>query len=129
MNEVFLGVIAVATLVMALVQVGVLVAGIIAVKRMNEVLVRVEDSARPVLAHVDDLVVDATASLAAMRTQLDRVERQAVHVLTRTDQAVQRVQEYVVAPAREGIALAAGARALFGAFRTPLLRVLRSALG
>ena len=129
MSEVFLGVIAVATLVMALVQVGVLVAGIIAVKRMNEVLVRVEDSARPVLAHVDDLVVDATASLAAMRTQLDRVERQAVHVLTRTDQAVQRVQEYVVAPAREGIALAAGARALFGAFRTPLLRVLRSALG
>src|SRR5215831_3337604 len=129
MNEVFLGVIAVATLVMALVQVGVLVAGIIAVKRMNEVLVRVEDSARPVLAHVDDLVVDATASLAAMRAQLDRVERQAVHVLTRTDQAVQRVQEYVVAPAREGIALAAGARALFGAFRTPLIRVLRSALG
>ena len=129
MSEVFLGVIAVATLVMALVQVGVLVAGIIAVKRMNEVLVRVEDSARPVLAHVDDLVVDATASLAAMRAQLDRVERQAVHVLTRTDQAVQRVQEYVVAPAREGIALAAGARALFGAFRTPLIRVLRSALG
>jgi ElaB/YqjD/DUF883 family membrane-anchored ribosome-binding protein len=129
MSEVFLGVIAVATLVMALVQVGVLVAGVIAVKRMNEVLVRVEDSARPVLAHVDDLVVDATASLAAMRAQLDRVERQAVHVLTRTDQAVQRVQEYVVAPAREGIALAAGVRALFGAFRTPLLRVLRSALG
>jgi ElaB/YqjD/DUF883 family membrane-anchored ribosome-binding protein len=129
MSEVFLGVIAVATLVMALVQVGVLVAGIIAVKRLNEVLARVEDSARPVLAHVDDLVVDATASLAAMRAQLDRVERQAVHVLTRTDQAVQRVQEYVVAPAREGIALAAGARALFGAFRTPLIRVLRSALG
>ena len=129
MSEVFLGVIAVATLVMALVQLGVLVAGIIAVKRMNEVLARVEDSARPVLAHVDDLVVDATASLAAMRAQLDRVERQAVHVLTRTDQAVQRVQEYVVAPAREGIALAAGARALFGAFRTPLIRVLRSALG
>ena len=129
MSEVFLGVIAVATLVMALVQVGVLVAGIIAVKRMHEVLVRVEDSARPVLARVDDLVADATASLAAVRAQLDRVERHAVHVLTRTDQAVQRVQDYAVAPAREGIALAAGARALLGAFRTPLIRVLRSALG
>ena len=129
MSEVFLGVIAAATLVMALVQLGVLVAGIIAVKRMNQVLVRVEDSARPVLAHVDDLVVDATASLAAVRAQLDRVEQQAVHVLTRTDQAVQRVQEYVVAPAREGIAIAAGARALFGAFRAPLIRVLRSAIG
>jgi len=129
MSEVFLGVIAAATLVMALVQVGVLVAGIIAVKRLNEVLVRVEDSARPVLAHVDDLVVDATASIAAVRAQLDRVERQAVQVLTRTDQAVQRVQEYVVAPAREGIAIAAGARALFGAFRVPLIRVLRSAIG
>jgi hypothetical protein len=87
MSEVFLGVIAAATLLMALIQVGVLVAGILAVKRINEVLARVEESARPVLAHVDDLVVDATASLAA------------------------------------------GARALFGAFRVPLIRALRSAIG
>jgi hypothetical protein len=129
MNDVYLGVIAAATLVMALVQIGVLIAGIIAVKRMREVLVRVEESARPVLAHVDDLVVDATESIAAVRAQLDRVERQTMHVLTRTDEAVQRVQTYLVAPAREGIALAAGARALVGAFRAPLLRVVRSALG
>jgi len=129
MNDVYLGVIAAATLVMALVQIGVLIAGIIAVKRMREVLVRVEESARPVLAHVDDLVVDATESIAAVRAQLDRVERQTMHVLTRTDEAVQRVQTYLVAQAREGIALAAGARALVGAFRAPLLRVVRSALG
>ena len=129
MSDVYLGVIAAATLVMALVQIGVLIAGIIAVKRMREVLVRVEESARPVLAHVDDLVVDATESIAAVRAQLDRVERQTMHVLTRTDEAVQRVQTYLVAPAREGIALAAGARALVGAFRAPLLRVVRSALG
>jgi hypothetical protein len=129
MSEVFLGVIAVATLVMALVQLCVLVAGIIAVKRMHEVLARVEDAARPVLAHVDDLVVDATASIAAVRVQIDRVEQQAVHVLKRTDQAVQRVQDYLVAPAREGIALAAGARAVFGAFRGPLIRAFRSAIG
>lgn len=129
MSDVYLGVIAAATLLMALVQIGVVVAGIIAVKRMHEVLVRVENSARPVLAHVDELVVDATESIAVVRAQLDRVERQTLHVLTRTDEAVQRVQKYLVAPAREGIALAAGTRALFGAFRSPLLRVLRSALG
>jgi hypothetical protein len=129
MSEVFLGVIAVAALVMALVQLCVLVAGIIAVKRMHEVLVRVEDAARPVLAHVDDLVVDATASIAAVRVQIDRVEQQAVQVLKRTDQAVQRVQDYLVAPARQGLALAAGARAAFGAFRGPLIRAFRSAIG
>jgi ElaB/YqjD/DUF883 family membrane-anchored ribosome-binding protein len=129
MSEVFLGVIAVATLVMALVQLGVLVAGIVAVKRLNETLVRVEESVKPVLAHVDDLVVDATASVAAVRVQLDRVEQQAVQVLKRTDQAVQRVQDYLVAPARQGIAMAAGARAVFGALREPLLRAFRSAVG
>jgi len=128
MSEVFLGVIAVATLVMALIQLCVLVAGIIAVKRLHEVLVRVEASVHPVLAHVDDLVVDATASIAAVRVQIDRVEQQAVNVLRRTDQAVQRVQDYVVTPAREGMALAAGARAVFGAFREPLIRVIRSAI-
>jgi hypothetical protein len=129
MSDVYLGVIAAATLLMALVQIGVLVAGIIAVKRMHKVLGRVEDSVRPVLAHVDDLVVDATESIAVVRGQLDRVERQTVHLLTRTEQAVQRVEGYLVAPAREGIALAAGARALVGGLRSPLLRVIRSALG
>ena len=125
MSEVFLGVIAVSTLVMAFVQLGVIIAGIVAFRRMNEVIARVEGSARPMLAHVDELVVDATESLAAVRAQIDRVERQAMHVLTRTDQAVNRVQNYLVAPARESIALAAGARALFGAFRGPLMRAFR----
>jgi hypothetical protein len=129
MSDVYLGVIAAATLVMALVQLGVLIAGIMAIKRMNAALVRFEDSARPVLARVDTLVVDTTEAIAAARAQLDRVEQQAVHVLTRTDQAVQQVRHYLVAPAREGIALAAGARALVGGLRSPLLRVLRSALG
>ena len=129
MNDTFLGVIAAATLVMALVQIGLLIAGLMAVKRLNEVLVRVEDTAKPLLAHVDELVVDATESLAAARVQLDRVERQALHVLARTDQAVNRVQTYLVAPAREGIALAAGARALFGAFGGPLIRAFRSTVG
>ena len=128
MSEVFLGVIAVATLVMALIQVCLVIAGIIAVKRMYDMLLRVENTMKPVLAHVDELVIDATASVAAVRVQIDRVEQQAVQVLKRTDQAVQRVQDYLVAPAREGMALAAGARALFGAFREPLIRVFRSAI-
>ena len=50
MSEVFLGVIAVATLVMALIQLGLVVGGIIAVKRVNEMLTRVEASAKPVYA-------------------------------------------------------------------------------
>jgi hypothetical protein len=129
MSDVYLGVIAAATVLMAVVQITVLIAGIIAVKRMHQTLVRVEDSVKPVLAHVDELVVDATESIAAVRAQLDRVERQTLHVLTRTDEAVQRVHTYLVAPAREGIALAAGARALVGALRFPLIRVLKSALG
>ena len=129
MTEVFLGVIAVATLVMALIQLGLVVGGIIAVKRVNEMLTRVEASAKPVLAHVDELIVDTKASLAAARSQVDRVERQTLHVLTRTEQAVQRVEGYLVAPAREGIALVAGARALLSAFRMPLLRIIRSAIG
>lgn len=129
MSEVFLGVIAVAVLVMAVIQVCVVVAGIIAVRRMQEMLVRVEDAVKPVLAHVDDLVMDATASVAAVRVQIDRVEQQAVQVLKRTEQTVQRVQDYLITPAREGVALAAGARALFGAFREPLIRAFRSAVG
>jgi len=129
MSDTFLGLIAVAAALMALAQIAVLVFVIIAMKRAREILVRIEDTARPLVAHVDDLVVDATESIAAVRSQIDRVEREALNVLTRTDHAVHRVQDYLLAPARQGIALAAGARALFGAFRAPLWRAFRSTIG
>jgi ABC-type transport system involved in cytochrome bd biosynthesis fused ATPase/permease subunit len=126
MSEVFLGVIAVATGLMALVQIAVLIAALIAVKKATEVAARVEAAARPLIDHVDDLVVDTTESIAAGRAQIDRVEQQAMDVLARTDRAVHRVQDYLIAPARQGIALAAGARALFGALGAPLSRAFRS---
>jgi ElaB/YqjD/DUF883 family membrane-anchored ribosome-binding protein len=126
MSEVFLGVIAVATGLMALVQIAVLIAALIAVKKATEVAARVEAAARPLIDHVDDLVVDTTESIAAVRAQIDRVEQQAMDVLARTDRAVHRVQDYLIAPARQGIALAAGARALFGALGAPLSRAFRS---
>jgi ElaB/YqjD/DUF883 family membrane-anchored ribosome-binding protein len=96
------------------------------VKKATEVAARVEAAARPLIDHVDDLVVDTTESIAAVRAQIDRVEQQAMDVLARTDRAVHRVQDYLIAPARQGIALAAGARALFGALGAPLSRAFRS---
>ena len=129
MSEVFLGVIAVATGLMALVQIGIMIGAIIAVKRVTEVASRVEEAARPLIAQANDLIADTTEGIAAVRGQIDRVERQALHVLTRTDQAVHRVQDYLLAPARQGMALAAGARALFGALGGPLSRAFRSTVG
>jgi hypothetical protein len=126
MSEVFLGVIAVATGLMAIVQISLLIAALIAVKKAGEVAARVEAAAKPLIDHVDDLVVDTTESIAAVRAQIDRVEQQALDVLARTDRAVHRVQDYLIAPARQGIALAAGARALFGALGAPLSRAFRS---
>ena len=136
MSEVFLGVIAVATALMALVQVGLVIGAIIAAKKAAEVAVRVEqavarveEATKPLIAHVDDLVLDTTESIAEVRAKIDRVERQALDVLARTDRAVHRVQDYLIAPARQGVALAAGARALFGALGAPLSRAFRSTVG
>jgi hypothetical protein len=129
MSDVFLGVIAAAAGVMAIAQIAVLISALIAMRRMGEVLARVEAATGPLLDHVDNLVVDTTESIAAVRAQADRVERRAMDVLARTDQAVHRVQDYLLAPARQGIALAAGARALFGALGGPLSRAFRSTGG
>ena len=129
MSEVFLGVIAVSTALMALVQIGVMIGAIVAIKRLTDVASRIEQAARPLIAQANDLIADTSEGVAAVRSQVDRVERQVMQLLTRTDQAVHRVQDYLLAPARQGIALAAGARALFGALGAPLSRAFRSTVG
>jgi hypothetical protein len=129
MSETFLGIIAVSALVMAIVQVGVLIGAFVMIKRLSDVVTRIEFATKPVLARIESLAMDTADSIAVVRAQIDRVEDTALGVLERADQAIQRVEHYLLAPARQTMALAAGARAVFGALGGPLARVFRSGAG
>jgi tetrahydromethanopterin S-methyltransferase subunit B len=118
-TEAFLGVIALATLITAIAQVGVLIAGLRLARRVNAAVERIEDTTGPIVARVDELSAEALLSLAAARSQMDRLERMTEDVVNRIDETVRTWQTYVLKPARQGVALLAGARAAVLAFRRP----------
>ena len=76
-----------------------------------------EKAAMPLLSHVDAMAAEGLATLETVRDQLGRVEHVTSDVMSRIDQTAQRLQNYVLRPARQGVALLAGARAVVQVFR------------
>jgi hypothetical protein len=119
MTETFLGIIAFSTLIMALIQVSVLVAVYLVMRRVERGLEHAEESVRPLLAKVENVTREAAESIAAAREQINRGGEVVADILGRVNETVGRVDHMVQAPAREGAAIVAGARAVVHALRRP----------
>jgi hypothetical protein len=116
-SEVFLGVIAVATLAIAIAQIGVMVATTAAVRRMERLADRFEQEVGPVLGHLNAIGRDAARAASLAATQVERADRLFADLVLQVEQAVASVQQTIVAPAREGRALVTAFRAAFSAIR------------
>jgi len=116
-NEVFLGVIAVATLALAIVQVGVFVIAGLAVRRITRLIATVEEELRPIFGHVNAIARDASRATALATAQVERADQLFADVVARVDQTLDEVQASLGRPARQGRALVAAFRAAFEAFR------------
>jgi hypothetical protein len=125
-GEVFLGIIAISTLVTALIQIGALVAIALLARRLERVVGRVEREVRPLAAHLDRLGQDATKLSALAVTQVERVDILFADVADRVDQTVGSVQSAVSGPVREGAAVLAAFRAVLNALKNPRARRSRS---
>jgi len=120
----FLGIIAGATLVMALIQVGAVIAVLKVARQAQESLAVVQRDVRPLLADVKPIVArarevadEASRTMTLATAQAHKVD-QMVSVLTeRVDQTSALVQQAIVTPAREGIALVAAVKAALGVIR------------
>jgi hypothetical protein len=118
-TDVWLGIIAAATLTMAVLQVGVLVYGGLMARRMGHLTARFENELQPIIEHAHSISADAARVSALATQQAERADRLFADVSRRVDHTLGVVQNAVVAPAREGIALVAAVRAAFDAFRRP----------
>jgi hypothetical protein len=118
-GEVFLGIIAVATLATAIVQIGVLVAAGRAAKRVDRLADRVERELTPLFASLNAIGQDAARAASLATAQVERVDRLVGDAAVRLEHTMDVVQSAVSAPAREGAALLAGLRAMLGAIRAP----------
>jgi len=115
----WLGVIAVATLLIAIVQVGVLVAAGLLARRLAKLAANLEEQVKPVFQHLDTIGREASRAAALATVQVERADRLFADVTGRVEQSLDQVQSAMSMPAREGAALISAFRAAFSVFRNP----------
>lgn len=117
---IWIAVIAAATVVMAIVQVGVVVYGLRVGRRVNRLLDVVEREVRPALGRVDRMSADAERVTKAAAAQVDRVDRIVGRVADQAEGLLAMTRTSVVTPVSQGNAFLAGLRAALEAFRRPV---------
>ena len=116
-GEIFLGIIAFAVVVMAAVQVGAIFAGIRLARRVEQLATQLDREIKPVLANLTTLTSEAARAAALAAKQAERLDRVFGELVARVDETLVAAQEFVTGPARQGMAIMAGAKAVFDAFR------------
>ena len=128
-NGVFLGVIAAATLVMALMQVGLIIVAAAAAKKAQQAveqaqaalmtaqqtITSVHEEIRPLLAKANAIAEEASRTAALATAQAQKVDRVVTDLASRIDETSSLVQQAFVTPAREELAIMAAIKATLGA--------------
>ena len=124
LSGLFLGIIAVATLIMALIQVGAVIAILRVARQAQEVTASIQRDVRPLLADVKPLlekvsaIADEASRTASVATaQAHKVDKLVTDLTRRVDETSLVVQQAIVTPAREGLAVVAAVKAALGVFR------------
>lgn len=116
-GELFLGIIALAVVVMALVQVGAIMAGLRLAKRVDQIARQLDEDIKPLLANLTTMSAEAARAASLAARQVERLDRVFGEMAVRVDQTLAAAQEFVTGPARQGMAIFAGFKAVFDAFR------------
>jgi len=116
-SEVFLGVIAVATLAIAVAQIAVIVVAGRAAKRVADVAEQFQRDVKPLFGHLNAIGHDAARAAALAAVQVERVDQLFTDVVQRFEQTVSTVQATVIGPVREGRALVSAFKAAMQAVR------------
>jgi len=102
---VFLGVIAAATLAMAIVQVGVLIAAGRLARRVDHLVEQVEREIKPALGHLNTIGKDVSRAVALGTAQVERADRLFLDLFQRIEETVTALQQGLTGPLREGKAI------------------------
>lgn len=114
---VLLGVIAAATLIMAIIQVGLIVVAARLGKKVEQLSTQFERDVRPILAKADSVADNAARASALALAQVERADALFTDLSDRVNHTLAVVQGTLLTPAREGRAVLAGVGAALAAFR------------
>ena len=115
--EVLLGLIAVATLVMAAVQVGLVIVAVRLARQVQDLRASLDGDIRPLIVNLSAASNNVVRVTELAVTQIQRVDRLFGDLADRVDDATRLVQSTLLAPLREGRALLAAVGAALGAMR------------
>jgi uncharacterized membrane-anchored protein YhcB (DUF1043 family) len=116
-SGVFLGIIALATLTMAVVQVGIIVVAARLARRVDQLADQVEHEMKPLFAHLDAIGRDASRAASLAAAQVERVDQVFADLAMKVEQTATSLQTSILEPVREGRALLRALRAGFDAVR------------
>lgn len=116
-GELFLGIIAFAVLIMALIQIGAIFAGIRLAKRVDRLATQIDQEIKPLIANLTHLSSEAARAATLAARQAERFDRMFGEMVQRVDQTLAAAQEFVTGPARQGMAIMAGVKAVLDAFK------------
>jgi hypothetical protein len=110
-SEVFLGVIASATLIMAIIQIGAILAALRLAKQAQQMMASVQQEVRPLIAKANGIADEATRTVALATAQAQKVDHVVTDLSRRVEETAAVLQEAIITPAREGMAIVAAIRA------------------
>ena len=117
-SELFLAIIALSTLTMALVQVGAIVAILKIARQTQQAVADLQREVQPLIARATTVADEATRTATLVTAQTQKIDRLLTDFTVRFDQTSAVVQQAIITPAREGMALIAGLKAALGALQT-----------
>jgi hypothetical protein len=115
-NDLFLGVIAAAVVIMAAIQVTAVVYAARAARRIDRLAERFEQDMRPIVASLQTVTADAARATTLAAMQVERADRLFADLSQRIEQTLASLQEALVTPAKDGLAWLAGLKAVLAAF-------------
>lgn len=115
--QLFLGVIAFATLTMALIQVGLGVWAWLIARRVASLIQQLERELKPLTENVNAMARDAAHATSLATAQVERVDRLFTELTARVEQTADAIQRAILSPLRDGAAMIAGLKAAIEAFR------------
>ena len=116
-STLLLSVIAVATVIIAIVQIGVVIFALRLAKRVSRLVDVIEHEIKPTLARVDAVSRDVARVTSFASNQAERLDQIASHLIEKIDEIMAVADRSVFTPLKQGAGFLFGLRAALSAFR------------
>ena len=113
----FLGIIAASTAMVVAMQIYAFVSLAKTGRQIRDIMVTLQQDVRPLLARANIIADEASKTASLATAQAEKIDRLVTDLTRRVDETSAVVQQAIITPAREGLALVAALKAGFGALK------------